>query len=424
MDQFNLTIIGAGVVGSALGYELSKTLDGILVLDRNKLDRKTKRVLGENQSSRNSGVMHAGIYYDPAVKPLKAGLCVQGNELLYQFCQEHHVPHRRTGKLVVAVQEYELEYLENTQRIADENGVLGVEWINQPQMGEFGLNDTRFTRNVHALAALHVPTSGIIDSTSLVNKLRYVSQKTERVHFQYDSLVESIESDESGFELTIREAGEKFTFRTKKLINAAGLYADDIARMVNPENTYVIIPVRGEAAKFYRRENDNLHALGMNIYPAPYVHDIQGNKILCSLQESKELSYRGKGRWTVGLHLTPTLGGYEKDNDRQFPLGKEITICPAKNKNFGKDDYVSDPRPMSYYHQQSAGFLHGLQEDELHPHQIGIMAVGKRSPQSVAQDWIMERDTKYPHCIHLMGIDSPGLTASLAIAKYVIKNFI
>ena len=120
-----ITIIGGGVCGCAVAYELSKLpLGDIALLERNP------KIRGENQSSRNSGVIHAGIYYSRDKEPMKARFCVEGNRLLYEFCEEYGIPHKRTGKLVVATNPMEEEYLEDTLRIAQENGVPGVERID------------------------------------------------------------------------------------------------------------------------------------------------------------------------------------------------------------------------------------------------------------------------------------------------------
>ena len=148
------TIIGGGVVGCAIALEISREYNKNIVLIE-----KNRQIKGENQSSRNSGVIHAGIYYDNNREPLKARLCVKGNDLLYKFCTKYNIPHKKTGKLVVAVNSLEEEYLEDLYRVALENNVPGIKIIDSKEV-------KKFEPNVRAISALYVPTSGIIEPTS------------------------------------------------------------------------------------------------------------------------------------------------------------------------------------------------------------------------------------------------------------------
>src|SRR3989304_7787297 len=157
--EVQITIIGGGVIGCVVAYELSrKSNQNIAVIEKNN------QINGENQSSRNSGVIHAGVYYPRNKGPLKAKLCVEGNEMLYRFCVRHNIPHKRTGKLIVSTDTLEEEYLKDTYITAEDNGIPGMEMLD-------GREVNRFEPNVRAISALYVPTSGIIEPTSLVVKL-------------------------------------------------------------------------------------------------------------------------------------------------------------------------------------------------------------------------------------------------------------
>ena len=165
-EKVNITIIGAGVIGCALAYTLSRDIGGsrdIVVIERNR------QVNGENQSSRNSGVIHAGVYYPRSSGPLKARLCVEGNRMLYDFCLRYDIPHKKCGKLIVATDSLEQEYLEDVYRIAKDNGVPGVKIIDKSKIK--GLEP-----NVDGISALYVPTSGIIEATALVNRLHDLAE--------------------------------------------------------------------------------------------------------------------------------------------------------------------------------------------------------------------------------------------------------
>ncbi len=450
MDRVNITIIGGGAVGGALAYELSKTLDDIVVVDPHKSVRK----MDDTQSVRNSGVIHAGIYYDPADRPLKARLCPQGNALLYKFCKDHDVPHRRTGKLLVATEDWQLEYLRDVQRVAHANGVPGVAWLqSQHEIQEF-------EPNVQGIAALHVPTSGIIDPVIYLEKLHQLAEGTKNVLHVWGSRVTGITPSEGGFRITTDTLGQgEDTFETRYLINAAGLHADIVARMLSPEFPHVIRGTPGESAKFYQKRPEIMTA-GMNVYPAPYAHDLDGKVLEIPLQEARARVKAGTAFYTLGVHLTPTLGDengeYAKDAQGRFVLGKTVTLGPAKNKYADtrdfevlKKEYDRLKREPAYYHERVHAFFPGLRQDkevqnedlwkgdmfeevlelyedmrqevivqDIELHQFGVMATIKGYP-----DWFIAPDRNHPHCTHLVGIDSPGLTGSLAIAEYVQNTF-
>jgi len=127
-EKVDITIIGAGIIGCAAAYRIASEHTGskdIVVIERNS------QINGENQSSRNSGVIHAGVYYSSDVGPLKAKLCVEGNRMLYEFCKSHNIPHKMCGKLLIAKDALEEEYLYDVHRIASENNVPGLEIMDQ-----------------------------------------------------------------------------------------------------------------------------------------------------------------------------------------------------------------------------------------------------------------------------------------------------
>lgn len=395
------TIIGGGVIGTALAYALSRrTNKEIVLLERNKSFRQ-----GENQSSRSSGVIHAGVYYDKRIQPLKASLCVEGNQKMYAFCEEFNIPHKRTGKLIVATDEREERYLDDVLRMAEENRVPSVRKIT-------GEEARMHEPNVTASAALYVPTSGIIDAAALVYKLATLAENNG-AYLMSDSAVQQITPRGNRFVVNMIAGGEKTTFETDRIFNCAGLYADVIARMVNPDAPYQIVPARGEAAKFYNTKRAEISMSGMNVYPAPYCcYNDTGEVAEVPLEEAKRMLQEGKVTKTVGIHLTPTL----EEKDGIHVVGKTVTIGPAKNVDYGKEDYAMGLRKEAYYHERVQRFFPGIQREDIELHQVGIMAVLKGH-----KDWVIEPDEKYPTCVNLVGIDSPGLTSALAIADYVTE---
>lgn len=381
--EVDIAIVGAGVAGCAVARELARAGREVFVIEKNSGVTR-----GENQSSRNSGVIHAGLYYDRSTSPLKADLCAKGNTLLYDFCRQHGVPHRQTGKLVVAATDQEKTILETYRVRAAQNGVP-VQMVDGSRAAEL-------EPGVRAVAALHLPTSGIIDPTALVYKLHQLADENG-VRFLTDTRVTHVKPHPQGLQVTIRyRDGARDEFLAKLLVNAAGLYADDVARMVRPASAYQIDPVRCEAMKFYRTKRNELLLEGMNVYPTP-----------------RRFTTPQGTYFTVGVHLTPTLTTEKRDRSA---IGAEVTVGPLGRPADHKEAYGGAYQPAEVFCSQVRSFFPGLREDDLIPHQVGILA-----RLAGHQDWVVEFSAGEKRCLNLLGIDSPGLTGSLAIAQYVGK---
>lgn len=396
----NITIVGAGVVGLSIAYELST-----IFYDEINLLEKNEKIVDDNQSTRNSGVIHAGIYYDKKIMPKKAAFCVKGNRLLYEFCEKYKVAHKKVGKFVVATNNDEIAYLEDTLRIARENSVPDVQMV-----------DSWFVKerepNVNCIAALYCPSSGVIDPVGYLKKLHgLVKNKNAAIYIK--SKVIDILPLKHGFKVTIQSGDHLETFETDIIINCAGLNSDIIATLINPENPYEIIPVKGEAVKFLRTENCDLFTSGMNIYPTPHgIYPEKGGKSQLPFSEFAELYQKGLIKKTLGVHLTPLL---RKDKKAQVTLSDEITIGPALSANCEKESY-GHTYDKNYYVQSVRSFFPNILESHLDFYQTGILAMSKGHP-----DFVIEKDPNHDHFINLIGIDSPGLTSSLAIGKHVCE---
>jgi L-2-hydroxyglutarate oxidase LhgO len=381
--EIDITIVGAGVIGCAIAKELAQAGREIFVLEKNAGITR-----GENQSSRNSGVIHAGLYYDRSMRPLKAGLCAKGNTLLYGFCKQHKIPYCQTGKLVVAGHDGEAAVLETYRARALENGV-SVQIMTGAQVSER-------EPCVSATAALYLPTSGIINPTVLVHKL-HVFAVENGAQFLTETRLTNIKPQQDGLDVEIEyRDGARDTFRTKLLINAAGLFADEVARMVNPASIYQVDPLRSETMKFYRTKREDLMLRGMNVYPTP-----------------RQITTPQGTYFSVGVHLTPTL---TTDRAGQSAIGSEVTVGPLSRSAHHKDDYGGAYQSEEVFLNQVGSFFPGLQQKDLMPHQTGIQA-----RLAGHQDWVIEFGDSDRRCLNLLGIDSPGLTGSLAIASLVKK---
>ena len=391
-EEILVTIAGAGVVGCATAYELSKVINGnIVIVERNN------SVKGENQSSRNSGVIHAGIFYPRDFGPLKSSLCVEGNSLLYEFCEKNNVPYKKCGKLVVATSPMEEEYLEDVLRIAKENGVEGISTLDRNQIN-------KIEPNIKAVSAIHAPSSGIVESTGLVEALYNRAEENGAIFITSNELTDINPCAREGFNIVIRSVNGNEQFKTKIFINSAGLYSDEIAKKINPELNYIMDPVKGESAKFSSLRRKNIRLSGMSIYPVPFGYLPDGERLNVPFKQFLELFKQHKVTKSVGVHISPTF-----DSDSIFTVGPAYSIPESRQ------DYKPS-RKESYYLDKVLQFLPGLKQEDIRLNQVGIRAKLKDR-----YDYVIERDESFSGCINLVGIDSPGLTSSLAIAKYVRK---
>ncbi|MBW2285797.1 MAG: FAD-dependent oxidoreductase, partial [Deltaproteobacteria bacterium] len=380
MDIVENTIIGAGLVGTAVAHELSKAGREVFVIEKNPGVTQ-----GENQSSRNAGVIHSGLFYDQATRPLKAELCPLGVRMLYDFCQIHDVPHLCCGKLVVATSEKDRPNLEHYMAQARANGVE----VRMLTRDEVAAREP----NVQAVGALDLPSAGIVEPTRLVHTL-YALSSNHGAHFLTHTELTAIRARTEGFELTVRNRdGNEDTFLSKTVINCAGLYADDVARMLDRDSPYEIDPLRGEFARFYHTKRPELMC-NTNVYPAPVKVELPTG------------SY-----WAVGTHITPTI---ETAPDGSWAAGPVNIVGPLSGKARNKEAFDCDFSPMADYYREISDYFPGIEESDLEPQHAGVLAI-----LSGHQDWFISRHRKHPEFFNLLGIDSPALTACLAIADYV-----
>ncbi len=380
MERAGAVIVGGGAVGCAVAWQLAGAGVGDLVLC------ERRPTLGDEQSGRSSGVIHAGIYY--AEGTLKARLCVEANRGMYAFCEEHGVPCANTGKLVVAPDEAGLPALASLHARAAANGVPGIQMLSRREV-------KALEPNIEVPAALLVPSTGIVDAARLVRTLARLAQ-ARGASILTGFEVTSIKPRGDLFEITGRhgEDGETETFEADLLVNAAGLECDVVGRMVDPALDVNVVPLRGEYFRMNRRHRPGLWLSGRNIYPVP------------------ELLRIGTGEMTiVGVHLTPT---FELDADGNTVLGDCFTVGPEFKAVPSRYDYESDRFEAQRFVSRAGRFLPALTSLDLSMDYTGIMVhiPGRK-------DWEVRRDARYPGCVHMLGIDSPGLTCSLELGKRV-----
>jgi glycerol-3-phosphate dehydrogenase len=369
MDRVNVVIIGGGVVGCAIARELSRHVQDVFLLEQSPR-------LGMATSTRNSGVIHSGIYYPPEF--LKARFCVEGNRLTKEFCAAHGVPHRNCGKIVVAKDATEIAELEKLAENGRRNGVEGLKIVGPERIRQL-------EPHIRVAAALEVPSTAIVSAEELVKAFARLATD-QGASILTNARVTNLEGKADGIavgvELGDPGAGEALTQETVEahcVVNSAGLYADEVAALLG-NRSYRIYPVRGEYAEVVRARADLVNAL---VYPLP-LHD----------------------RLSLGAHLTKTLWG-------------TVLVGPTARYVEDKTDYERDRLPLEEFLEDARGLL-----PELHLEDLRLAYSGLR-PKLVPPsghgmaDFVITRDPTYPRAIHLVGIESPGLTSAPAIARHV-----
>ncbi|MEW6352662.1 MAG: FAD-dependent oxidoreductase [Thermodesulfobacteriota bacterium] len=381
-DCIDVAIVGGGVVGCWLALELSTRWENVFVFEKNPGVTQ-----GDNQSSRNSGVLHAGINYDRKTRPLKARLCVEGNRIWYEFCTRYGIPCKKTGKLMVAASEEQMPLLEEYFRRAQANHVPEVRMVSSREIREL-------EPNVRGHAGLLVPTSGIIEPTRATYQVHALASNLG-AQFVTQTRALSISATARGPELRIRyRDGIEETVSCRWVINSGGVRAVDLARTLDPSLRVRPALIRGDSTKFYRTRRPELFVKGMNVYPTPIVVDT------------------GSGpQHTVGVHLTPT---FDLRNG-EWVIGDTITVGPKLVPVSHPEDH-SSPGPPAEVFVADLPFFPDLTAGDLEPHQGGVQARLVDYP-----DFLITPDRTCPHVIHLLGIDSPGLTSAPAIARMVSR---
>lgn len=365
MEKVDAIIIGAGVVGLAIAAKLSHSLNNVLVIDKNAS-------FGEETSSRNSEVIHAGIYYPQ--HSLKAKLCVQGKEQLYDYCKDRNIPHQRLGKLLVAHGDAEEKCLEQTIKQAALNGVTDLIWLNKSEL-------KKSNPELKATAALLSPSTGIIDVHSYMQALLTELEQNKGQFVGKTTFVKA-EKYDGNFVVTLNSQGEVMQLHCNYLINAGGLHSTKVA--------------------------DNI--IGLEKQYIPKLHYCRGHYF----------SYQGKSPFTQLIYPVPEAHG----------LGIHASLDIGGQLKFGPDTQYIDDIDYQVSTELKAKFVTAIQRyypsldsDRLQPAYSGIRPK-LEGPNDEFKDFIIQGEKVHglKGLVNLFGIDSPGLTSSLAIAEYVSKK--
>lgn len=364
MEQVECVVVGAGVIGLAAARALALAGYEVAVLE-------CAPTIGFETSSRNSEVIHGGLYYPPG--GLKARSCVAGRHRLYAYCHEHGVPHARIGKLIVATSQAEIAGLEKIALTARANSVDDLEWLDQAQA-------RRLEPALRCTASLFSPSTGIIDSHALMLAYQGEAQSAGAiVVLRTPVLSGTVRND--GFELAIG-GGEPTTIRCRLLVNAAGLHASALTQALEgipPETIPPAFFCRG--VYFTLSGSAPFRHL---IYPVP---DADG----------------------LGVHVTLDLAG-------QARFGPDVEWISSI-------DYTVDPARGNAFYDAVRTYWPGLRDGALQPGYAGIRPKIS-GPGEPAADFLVQGAETHgvPGLVNLYGIESPGLTASLALADEVVQK--
>lgn len=367
--DFDIVIIGGGVIGLSIAAEICDSNKNVLLIERHPS-------FGNETSSRNSEVIHAGIYYPTG--SLKAKLCVAGNKSIYEWCEKNKVPHRRIGKYIIAVNSEESEELENIYQRAKNND---VENIRPASISELNREEP----NVKAYSALFSADTGIIDSHSLMQSLEFKAIEND-CNFAWKHTVKGIKKVDNGYELEISAPdGEAIIIYANIIINAAGLDSDLIAEMpgINiDEHKYRLHYCRGH---YFRIKSVKKNLVNHLIYPVPQ-KNVSG----------------------LGIHVTVELNG-------ELKLGPDTEYLDERVQDYSVRGELQDK-----FYRAASSYLSGLDYNDIYPDQSGIRPKLQAKGEPFRDFIISEESNKgLPGFINLIGIESPGLTCCLEIAKMV-----
>ena len=365
MADTSLTIVGAGVVGLALAARLAKRFPDLLLLERRERH-------GSETSSRNSEVIHAGMYYPTG--SLKARLCVEGNRRLYEICERHDIPHQRCGKLIVATRPDEIPALEKILATGTANGAV---------LETIGAERARSLEpNVPSVAALWSPNTGIVNAHALMD--HFLAQATSAgATLQLRAELAGIERDGAAYRLTVRADGGEESFTSERVINSAGLESDKVAALAGIDVDQAGYRLHYCKGSYFSVAASKAGLVSRLVYPVP-------NSI------------------SLGVHALPDLSGRLKFGpDAEYLPGREL-------------DYRVDERKRAAFAASVRRLVPGILEEDLQPEMAGIRPKIQKAGEPM-KDFVIreETDRGLPGFIDLIGIESPGLTAAPAIAQHV-----
>jgi len=367
MDRIDIAIIGGGVVGLAAASVVAEEGRDVYVFEKNSS-------FGQETSSRNSEVIHSGIYYPKG--SLKSETCIRGNKMLYEICEANGVPYKKTGKLIIAKDASEGDALDALFAQGKARNLKGLKILDKKGI-------KKLEPNIKAFRAIWLPMTGIIDSHSLM-RFFLLKAKSAGGDIIYDSNVTSITRTVSGYEITINAGTNKrVTFIAGIVINSAGLESDSVSALAGiKKDEYALSYCKGD---YFRLVHGKNLLTGRPVYPISKPDDT-----------------------FLGIHVTPDLaGGARLGPDAEYLVKRTI-------------DYSPNPAKRDIFYDSTKPFLPFLEKEDLRVDTSGIRPKLQREGQGFRDFVIKHEDAAgFKRFINLIGIESPGLTAAPAIAEKV-----
>lgn len=363
MDKkFDVVVIGAGAVGCAVARELSKYNLKIIVLEK-------EADVACGTSGRNSAVVHAGFNNKP--RSLMARFCVEGNLNFEKYARELDFPYRRTGKLIVAFDRDDMETLERLYSQGKENGCIGLQMLTVDELRD----RTPYVNGIGAMLS---------SNTAIINPFLYTVALAENAHqngahFLFNSTVTDVHKDGDRFVLEVNHADS--TIYASYVVNCAGLYADRVSAMFGIEK-YHVYPCRGQYLILDKKMSE---LIDIPVYPAPK-----------------------KGLGGLGIHVTPTSDG-------------NIILGPSAEYIDEPDDYACTEEVISQLLKEAQQLIPDIKREYVIGQYTGIRSKQASEEEGGFRDFVIQSEEDEPNLINLIGIESPGLTASIPIAEYVVN---
>jgi L-2-hydroxyglutarate oxidase LhgO len=364
--EVDIAIIGAGIIGLAIACEVARQGEGVFVFEKN-------HTFGLETSSRNSEVIHSGIYYPE--DSLKARFCIEGKGLLYELCERHGISYKKLGKIILATEEDEVKQLDKIYQQGKRNGVEDLTFLSRTELN-------KLEPNIEGRAGLFSPSTGIIDSRSLL-QFFYGQARERGVQFIFNSEVIGIEKTRTKYKVQIRDREGIAAFIARVVINAAGLNSDKVAQMLGIDIAQAGYQLHYCKGEYFSLSSKWRHLVSRLIYPTPE-------------------------QVGLGIHLTLALDG----KVRLGPNARYVETI----------DYGVDETQKAAFYQAARKFLPYIELEDLEPEFAGIRPK-LQAPGEAFRDFVIAHEERagFPGLIDLIGIESPGLTASPAIARHVAK---
>ena len=394
--EFDVVIVGGGIVGLATGYQLQNLHPGLRIAVLEKEENT-----GLHQTSHNSGVIHSGIYYRPG--SLKASNCREGYRELLSFCEQHHVPFEICGKVIVATHSGEIPMMEEVYNRGRSNGLSGLRILEREELADI-------EPHVRGERAIWVPQAGIIDFAQVATRLsELIVQRGGEIICQFQ--VVGILSQNGTVSLI---SGEKVTIRSKWLISCAGLYSDILTAMTHPDPGFRILPFRGE---YYTLKPNREHLIRRLVYPVPDIRfpflGIHFTRRIHGGVEAGPNAVLAFAREGYGREVDP-------GNMLELLRYRGFRRLALKHHRFGIQEFWRSWNKRKFV-QAMQKLIPGITADDVQRGRTGVRAQACDPNGNLIEDFYIREQERI---IHVCNAPSPAATSCLSIGRSVAQRLI